>query len=106
MGYSTFYSIRRLAGVLFLSALVLGITLGREHRLTTMAISIGLILGGIPAFAYGLVSMRKYKEVFDYEPTVFWGKQSNGKNARDILTTFNVVGIWCTLTGIALLFVV
>ena len=106
MGYRSFSSIRRVTSVLFVSVLVLGFTIGREHRLATEIISNGLILGGIPSFLYGLLTMEKYKAIFDYEPTVFWGKQSKGKSAREVLMTLNVVGFWCVLTGIALLVIV
>ena len=106
MSRGTLDAINRLTGVLFFGAIILGITVGHEHRLVTHIISIGLVVVGTPMFIYGLTNAGKHKTVFDYEPTVFWGKQSNGKTAREILMTFNTVGLWCALTGIALLLVV
>src|SRR5262249_31799165 len=96
-------AINRLTGVLFFSVLIIGIMVGREHPLATHLISIVLILIGIPTWLYGLINAEKYKSIFDYEPIAFWGKPSNGKNAREVLMTFNVAGFWCALTGVALL---
>ncbi len=103
MGRGTVNAINRFTGVLFISAFILGITVGRVHPLITHIISVGLILIGTPIFVYGLVTMGKYKDTFDYEPTTFWGRPSNGKTAREVLATFNVAGFWCALTGVTLL---
>ncbi len=103
MGWGTVNAINRFTGVLFFGALILGITVGRVHPLITHIISVGLILVGIPMLVHGLTTMGKYKDTFDYEPTTFWGRPSNGKSAREVLAAFNVAGFWCTLTGIALL---
>ena len=102
MGYGTFYAIRRLSSVLFVGVLILGATIGRADTAATFIISVGLVLLGTPAFIYGISAADRYKNTYDYEPTLFWGKPTNGKHAREVLITFSSVGLWCALTGLAL----
>jgi len=61
---------------------------------------------GIFLFIYGIVSSQKYKDVFDYEPAQFWGRESNGKHARQVLTFLGSMGLWCFFTGTTLIIII
>lgn len=99
---SLLYAVRRLSSFLFISLLLLATLFLSKVPLAYFSLSALLVLVGLPLFTYGLVTGERYKNVFDYEPTQFLGQNKNGSQVRDILMTANVVGLWCTLSGLAL----
>ncbi|MFN8413961.1 MAG: hypothetical protein U0Z26_16395 [Anaerolineales bacterium] len=106
MGYGTFSAIKRLSNFLFITTIGLGIIFGRIYPITTLIISGSMILIGASSFIYGISNSQKYKDVFDYEPARFWGKDRNGKYAREVLLSISSIGIWCALTGAALFIII
>ncbi len=106
MSNSTHNSIRLLFAVLYISVIVLGASIGRAHPYTTLIISILLITSGLPASIFGLIQAEKYKKVFDFEPTMLFGKPSNGKSARTILMAITTLGFWSLFAGALLILVV
>ena|SRR5688572_12503573 len=99
MGYGTLYSIQRVSIFVFLCILVAGASLSKQYLYFIQIISFLMIILGLPTAIYGFYSAAKYKDVFDYEPTIFWGKESNGKTARTVLMIFSTIGSWCFFVG-------
>lgn len=99
MGEGTRRSLNLLSIVVFgaLDALLLAI-LG-SAPLVVLAIMILMLVGGVIVFAYSLMVLEKYREVFDYEATALWGLPSTGKAARSTLMAMNAVGLWSFLAG-------
>ncbi|SRR5258706_518128 len=89
---------------LFFLAVILTVGLAKQNPSTTTTLSIGLIVAGLPLMIYGLIKARHYKNVFDYEPTIFWRRKSNGKRVRAFLMACNFIGLYCLLAGAILLF--
>lgn len=98
--------IRRLANFLFFSLIAFGVWGAQKNPTPVLILSIALILLGVPLFIYGFINIERYKDVFDYEPAIFWGKMRNGKEAREVLGTINVIGLWGFLAGAVLLLTV
>ncbi len=103
-GRSTIRSIGMLANFLLLCLIVFSFVLLRKSPWLYFSLAALLVVVGLPLFIYGLVSAGRYKDVFDYEPTIFLGKQKNGSQVRDMLMTATSVGLWCSLSGIVLFF--
>jgi hypothetical protein len=101
-----FYALRRLTGFLFLATVIVGSMEAPKSPLIIMVIGICLIAAGVPLSIYAFKKMELYKNVFDYEPAEFLGKMRNGKEARETLMGLSTTGVWCTFSGIALLFIV
>jgi hypothetical protein len=80
-------------------AMILSVELGKENLLIALPMAIGLLIVSLPLLIYGLITTRQYKNVFDYEPTVFWRKESNGKKVRAFLMTCNYLGLYCLIVG-------
>lgn len=103
MGYGTINALGRLSSFLFLGIIVLGINIGKLHPTAVLVTSLLLLLCGLPVCLYGLFTIQKYKDVFDFEPTLFLGKQRNGKYARQVLMAMTTIGGWCSLTATVLI---
>lgn len=103
MGYGSYSALSRLSGFLFLGVVVLGINNAETHPTAVFLASLFFLVTGIPACIYGLYTTQKYRDVFDFEPVAFWGKQRNGKSAREVLTALTAIGLWCFISGLALI---
>ncbi len=103
---SSLYSLRKLTGFLFLGTVVLGSLVAPRAPLAILAIGICLLSVGFPLAIYAFRAMERYKDVFDYEPAIFRGRASNGKQARETLMALSTTGMWCGFSGIALLLIV
>ena len=103
MGYGTIHAIGRLSNLLFLGIIILGIHIGKSHPAAVFLASLLLVLLGLPVFVYSLYAFQKYKDVYDFEPTQFLGKPSNGKHARQVLMAEVTIRIWCSITGTVLI---
>ncbi len=99
MGWGTLRSLNRLSILLFALVDLLLIAIANRAPLLVLLIMILMVAGGAVLFAYGMVALERYREVFDYEPTVLWGRPSNGKEARSTLMAINAIGIWSFLAG-------
>ncbi len=94
-----------LGAINLLSILVFGVVdvllalMAGEAPLLVLAIMVLMLLGGATVFGYSLIAMEKYREVFDYEPTIMWGRPSTGKAARSTLRAINAMGLWSFLAG-------
>ena len=64
-----------------------------------------LIAVSLIGFLIGIFQYGKYKDVFDYEATTLWGKETSGKNARGLLKNLATTGLWLLLTSILLQFI-
>jgi len=96
-------AIRRLGGFLFICLMLIGIFLLKKAPWLSLGMAALMLVGGVFLLVYGLKTMQRYKDVFDYMPTEFRGKPRNGKQVRDYLMGLNVIGLWCALAGLALL---
>lgn len=105
MGQGTYSALGRLSGFLFFSFVLFGVNVGKEHPAAILITSIFLLAFGIPLSVYGLYSVQRYKDVYDFEPTIFWKQERNGKYAREILAAVISIGIWASLAGAALIFI-
>ncbi len=103
---SSFRSLRSLTSFLFLALIVLGSMAAPSAPMPILIMAVCLFAIGVPLAVYAFKALERYKEVFDYEPTEFWGRTSNGKQARENLMTMSTTGLWCGLSGIALMLVV
>jgi hypothetical protein len=105
MSYSLFFALGRFSSFLFLALIIMGGAYSHQAPWTILAISILFAFFGIPSFMYSLNEMEKIKGVFDFEPTEFWGRVSNGGVTRGVLMSTNALGLWSMLAG-AVLFVI
>ena len=87
---------------LYFLAIILGIELGNKTPTTALSLSIGLIAAGLPTLLYGIIKSKQHKNVYDYEPTVFRKKASNGKKIRTFLMTCSWIGLYCLVVGVVL----
>jgi hypothetical protein len=62
-----------------------------------------MLVLGIPCLVGGIVIYGRYKNVFDFEPASLFGRQSNGKNIRGLLSGFIFFGVWASIAGTLLL---
>ncbi len=99
MGRGTLGAINRLSILLLGLVDVLLIAIASKVPWLVLVIMILMFVGGATLFVYSLIVMEKYREVFDYEPTVLWGRPSTGKAARSTLMAINGVGLWSLLAG-------
>jgi hypothetical protein len=106
MGNGTFIAIQRISSFFFLSAIIFGVSTAKSHPTAIFVLSVLAIAIGLLLFIYGLLNIQRYKDVFDYEPAQFWGRESNGKHARQVLTFFAVMGLWCLFTGTTLAIII
>lgn len=58
-----------------------------------------LIVVGLLLLLGGLIVYSRYSQVYDFEATVFLGKQGNGKEVRGTLMTIEIIGGWCVILG-------
>lgn len=101
MSGSTRHGIGALLSFLFITMVLIALSLRQTNPTLVKQLSIGLIVFGAPPFIYGLITQRKYQNIFDYEATEFLGKQSTGMRVRSVLITYSTIGLWCLGTGIA-----
>jgi hypothetical protein len=98
------FAVGGILSILFFVILIVGSDISKSSPITVIILSISFIFLGLLAFIYGFIQQKKYQNVFDYEPTIFWGTSNTGLRVRNILTAFSVGGLWCLGTGIALAF--
>lgn len=103
MSYETLFAIERLASFIFICIFLTGFRLGRDYPIAVRTTSIFMVVVGLALVLFGFLVTEKYKNIFDYEPTMFWGKESNGKTARGILRAFGIIGFCSFFTGVILL---
>ncbi len=99
MGWGTIKSLNRLSILLFGLVDLLLIAIADKVPLLVLTSMILMTVGGAVLFVYGLVALERYRGVFDYEPTILWGRPSNGKSARSTLMAINTMGLWSFLAG-------
>ncbi len=95
-------ALRRLSSFVFIGVVVWGIFEAARAPVAVLVAAICLIVTGVPVCAYSLRAAERYKVVFDYEPTEFWGATRNGKQAREVLLAMTTVGLWCAFAGVGL----
>ena len=66
-------------------------------------LTIALLASGIPCLIGGAIIYGRYKDVYDFEPAEFFGRQSNGKEIRGLLMKFVYWGFLASLSGGTLL---
>jgi hypothetical protein len=95
-----------LASFLFFILIVLGGSEARRSPGVILFVGGCLVFIGFPLLFYSLRTMERYKKIMDYEPVEFWKKTRNGKETREILTSLNVLGLGCFLSGLILILTV
>ncbi len=60
----------------------------------------GLLIIGVVGFVLVLIIYDRYKEIFDYEPTTLFGRNTNGKVARRFLNRVLIFFGWLIVTGL------
>jgi hypothetical protein len=106
MSYAVFGSLRRFTSFVFLAIVLIGYAYRGGAPLMVASLGGVLLVAGVPAVWYSSTLLQRYKGVFDYEPTEFWGRPSNGKEARGVLLSLNTLGLFAVLAGLALLLIV
>jgi len=92
----------------FLLFLVVVGAFAEVGRAPWLVLSLGgfLLLLGVLGMVYVNRNMAKYKTVFDYEPTEFQGKPSNGADVRSFLIAVNTLSLWCVIAALIMLGIV
>jgi hypothetical protein len=83
--------------------MILTINLAKNNIVFAWIFIIVMLVLGIPCLVGGIVVYERYKEVFDFEPASLFGRQSNGKNIRGLLSGFIYFGVWSSIAGALLL---
>ncbi len=91
---------RQISNLFFIIYIVLALYIGDRWPWMVSVLGAAMILAGVPLFLYGSRKIGEYKNIYDYEPTRFWGKETNGKEAREVLAGLNAISFWCVLTGL------
>lgn len=95
-----------LASFFFFILVVLGSLEARNSPVGILLFGVLLSLIGFPLIVYVYKTIKKYSNVFDYEPTLYWNKNRNGKEVREILVSLNTIGLGCFFSGLVLISVV
>lgn len=61
-----------------------------------------MLVTGLPTAIALLFAITQYKQVFDYEPTTFWGRPTTGKQVRAALSRIMNIGWGLSIVGIIL----
>ncbi len=94
------------ASFFFFVLVVLGSFEARNSPVGILLLGVLLSLIGLPLVIYVYKTIKKYSNVFDYERTLYWNKDRNGKEVREILVSLNTIGLGCFLSGLVLISVV
>ena len=94
---------RGITFLFILSIFLIAVKLGQSNVVYVWILIVAMFALGIPSFFGGFVKYGQYKNVFDYEPTTFLGKEKNGKDVRKLLLAVIYLGLWSCLAGVFLL---
>lgn len=90
--------------VLFVSLLAIFI-FTRMYQPTIAAwVPMILLILGFILFVLGVLGYRRYRDVYDFEPTSIFGRSTNGQNARGLLRFVALAGGWLIVVGGFLMF--
>ncbi len=84
--------------------LLLAINLAKSNIVWAWVFAIAMLALGVPCMVGGIVIFNRYKDVFDFEPATLFGRQSNGKGIRSLLSAFIFFGVWSSIGGTFLFF--
>lgn len=83
--------------------MILTINLAKNNIVYAWIFIVFMLVLGIPCLIGGVVIYGRYKDVFDFEPASLFGRQSNGKNIRGLLSGFIYFGVWSCIAGMLFL---
>ena len=63
-------------------------------------VAIAILTTGVVILVVFAIFIDRYKDVFDYEATTLWGRETNGKKARSQLGNIMIFGTWMIVVGI------
>lgn len=88
---------------LIFGLLLITIKLAKSNIIFAWLFIIAMLVLGIPCLVGGVITYGRYKDIYDFEPASLFGRPSNGKNIRAILSAFIYFGIWSSIAGAILL---
>ena len=88
---------------LFLSMLAFGVYIFKANPVVAFWVVWSLVILGAILFIVASVYVAKYQNIYDHEPTQFWGRVTTGKRVRNILRNGMVLGGGTVLMGLVLL---
>jgi hypothetical protein len=84
---------------LIFGLLILTIKLAKNNIVFAWLFIIAMLVLGIPCLIGGVITYGRYKDIYDFEPASLFGRPSNGKNIRGILSAVIYFGIWASIAG-------
>lgn len=97
----SFAGLQFLSGLFLFLVLALYLWLARTVPLLAMIMPVLMMVVGAVGFLVAMRAYGRYRKVYDYQATELWGRQTNGKQARQTLSR---IGIAAGTLGLAGLF--